>query len=157
MFHQFNTDTNPIMTNSKLNSILLALLALAAAAFPVEVQAQNTNAPGVEHKEAKTRKPPAVTPFHGKLKAVDKIAKTISVGELTIQITSETKILKEEKPAMLEDGVVGETVSGGYKKTADGKLDATKVTFGEKPGEPNKEKTKDKAKDKTKEKAKDEM
>ena len=47
-------------------------------------------------------------PFHGNLAAVDKTAKTIKVGESIYQITSETKIIKDGKPATLDDGVVGE-------------------------------------------------
>jgi len=60
-------------------------------------------------------------PFHGKLKGVDPIAKTLSVGEMVIQITPETRISKAGKPATLEDGVVGEMVGGAYRKTGDGK------------------------------------
>jgi len=71
------------------------------------------------------------------LKSVDSTAKTISVGALTVQITSETKIDKAGQPAMLQDGVVGEVVSGAYKKTEDGKLDATTVHFG--PRKPKRE------------------
>ena len=41
-----------------------------------------------------------------------------------------TKITKDGKPAALSDGVVGERVSGSYKKTADGKLDAVTIYFG---------------------------
>lgn len=73
-------------------------------------------------------------PFHGKLKAVDKAAKTISVGEMTLQITSETTITKDGKPATLDDGVVGENVGGSYTKGEDGKLTAGKLHFGAKPG-----------------------
>jgi hypothetical protein len=76
-------------------------------------------------------------PFHGKLKAVDKAAETITVGELVIAITSDTKIWKDGKPAILADGVVDEPVSGAYKKAADGKLDATKITFGKKVEKPD--------------------
>ena len=72
-------------------------------------------------------------PFHGNLKAVDTSAKTLTVGTLTLQITSDTKITKDGKPATLADGVVGEPVSGAYTKTADGKLNAVVVHFGAKP------------------------
>ena len=67
------------------------------------------------------------------MSAVDKVQMTISVGEQTFQITSETKITKDGKPAILNDGVVGENVGGAYKKTDDGKLTATTVNFGTKP------------------------
>lgn len=76
--------------------------------------------------EAKSR----TLPFHGKLSAVDKMAKSISVGERTFQITSTTKIFKADKPALLEEGVVGELVTGSYKTNQDGKLAANSVYFG---------------------------
>jgi hypothetical protein len=69
-------------------------------------------------------------PFRGKLAAVDKVAKTIKVGESIYQITSQTKISKAGKPATLEDGVVGEPVTGFVKTTDDGKMAATSVRFG---------------------------
>jgi Cu/Ag efflux protein CusF len=108
---------------------LLGALAIAIAAMPVQAQAQtNSMAP-----EKKASKRAGLLPFHGKLKAVDSKAKTISVGEMTIQVTSETKIFKAGKPATLADGVVGEDVSGSYKKADDGKLTAVRVTFGPRP------------------------
>ncbi len=116
--------------------IVLSLLAIAVAGIPAPLQAQTMTKPATE-KENRPRKP-AVTPFHGKLKAIDKTAKTISLGELTIQITSETKIDRNDKPAVLEDGVVGENVSGAYKKSEDGKLTATLVHFGVKSGSKSK-------------------
>ena len=120
------------MTKLMLKTSLLTMLAVAVAGLPVCASAKDTNAPAIEKKEPKTKKS-SVLPFHGKLKAVDKTAKTISVGQLTILITSETKISKGGKPATLEDGVIGEDVSGAYKKGEDGKLTATSLHFGPKP------------------------
>jgi hypothetical protein len=91
------------MTKSILKLSLLSLLAIAVGGLVVQARAQETDKPTVEKKESKKS---GVTPFHGKLKAVDTTAKTITVGELTIQITSDTKISKAGKPATLEDGVV---------------------------------------------------
>jgi len=122
------------MNQSITRITLLGLCAIAIAAAPGSSPAQSTDkktTASAEKKAAKAK--PAVTPFHGKLKSVDKMAKTISVGENTvIQITSDTKISKDEKPAILDDGVVGETVSGAYKKSDGGKLMATMVHFGDK-------------------------
>ena len=73
-----------------------------------------------------------VLPFHGKLKAVDAAAKTISVGTRIFEITSDTIIIKDGKAATLADGVVGEETGGAYKKTEDGKLLVTKLRFGAK-------------------------
>jgi hypothetical protein len=92
----------------------------------------------------KTAKPPAVTkqekkpsagPFHAKLVAVDKTARTITVGKRTFLITSETKFNKSGKPATLEDGVIGEPVSGYVKPNEQGTLVATTVNFGPKSEE----------------------
>jgi hypothetical protein len=67
--------------------------------------------------------------------ALDANAMTLTVGKLTVQVTSETKITKDGKPATLADGVVGEPASGYYKKDADGKLSATTIHFGSKKKE----------------------
>ena len=139
------------MIKSILKMGLLGLVATAIAGMPTQVWAQQTNKHehAVGKPEAKANKS-GVTPFHGKLKAVDKTAKTISVGETTVQITSDTKIMKTGKPATLEDGVIGEPVSGAYKKSTDGKLNATTLRFGAKPeaaesdAKPNKKPKKDK-------------
>ena len=133
---------------------LAGLLAMALAGTPAALRAQDaTNAPAAEKKapvEKKTTKKaagkkatPASLPFHGKVKAIDNNAKTLSVGTETFQITSETKISKSGKPATLSDGADGDEVSGSYHKDAEGKLDATSVRFGAKPtAETTKTKTK---------------
>ena len=102
---------------------LAGLLAVAVAGTPAALQAQTNNQVTVAPKKPGNR----VIPFHGRLKAVDKTAKTISLGNETIQITSETKITKAGKPATLEDGAVGEEVAGAYRKDADGKLNAASL------------------------------
>jgi hypothetical protein len=122
------------MKNSILKFSLITLLAAAVAA-PGQLRAQTTNKP------AHTKKPAAektdstakkAHPFHGKLAAVDKAAKTITLGKSTYYINSETKIKKADKPATLEDGVIGEDVGGYAKPGEGGKMFATTVTFGPK-------------------------
>jgi len=107
---------------------LLGLLAAAVVGAEIQVRAQ-AEAPAAEKKATKR----AVVPFHGKLKAVDGAANSISVGEMVIGITSDTKIFKSGLPATLADGTVGEEVGGSYRKTEDGKLEAVMVRFGPKP------------------------
>lgn len=116
------------------------LLAIAMCGAATQSAAQTTNKPAPSKKSAtdtpessKGEKKPAAGPFHGKLASVDQTAKTISVGKRTFLITSETKIKKEGKPATLQDGVVGEEVSGYVKPNDAGKLVATTVNFGPKP------------------------
>jgi hypothetical protein len=112
-------------------------LALAIAGTPAPLLAQSSNTtttakkPSVAKTDAATKKK-AAHPFHGKLAAVDKAAKTIKVGESVYLVTSGTKITKDGKPATLEDGVVGEPVSGYVKPTDDGKMAATTLHFGAK-------------------------
>ena len=125
------------MIKSVLKLGALSLLAAAIAAAPTQLLAQSTNKPAAEKKTAIAKKEPAAKkkaahPFRGKLAAVDKVAKTIKVGESIYQITSETKITKDGKPAILSDITVGATVSGAYKKDDAGKLNATTIKAGEK-------------------------
>ncbi len=117
------------------------LLSLVILALPLEVAAQNTDKPAAEKKSAasgaETEKTPKAGPFHGKLVAVDRAAKTITVGKRTFQVKAEKKLRKAGKPAKLDAGVVGEVISGYVKPLPDGKLVATTVNFGPKPaGEP---------------------
>jgi hypothetical protein len=113
---------------------LLGLLAIGLAGAPLALRAQMDSTNAVPKKKPANR----VLPFHGKLKALDNTAKTISVGTETFQITSETKITKAGKPATLADGAVGDDVAGAYKKDAEGKLNALSLRFGPKPTpEPN--------------------
>jgi hypothetical protein len=107
---------------------VLSLLAAAIATMPMNASAGEENSQAAEAK-----KKAGAVPFNGKLKAVDTTANTIAVGNMTIQVTSETKIMKDGKTATLSDGVVGETVAGAYKKADDGKLSATSIRFGAKP------------------------
>ena len=115
----------------------VALLVLLSCAN-VNVSAQthaSTNKPPKSVPDKKEEKKPSAGPFHSKLVAVDKAARTITVGKRTFLITSETKFNKSGKAATLEDGVIGEPVSGYVKPNEQGKLVATKVNFGQKTEE----------------------
>jgi len=120
-------------------AILFSLgLALAASPFPLSAQtrpkaAAAKNAPAQTNAPAISTKQPVAGPFNGKLAAVDKTARTITVGKRTFQITPETKLRKANQPATLEDAIVGEKCSGYVKPTEDGKWVATTVNFGPKP------------------------
>jgi hypothetical protein len=125
------------MMNRILKAGAFVLVAAAIAALPVSIQAQtNQDTAATDNAAGEKKETPAGTrtagPFRGKLAAVDQVNKTITVGKRTFQITSETRIFKGGAPATLEAGVVGEPVSGGFKTAPDGKLNATKVTFGPK-------------------------
>jgi hypothetical protein len=127
----------------------VSLLAAAIAGMPLQLLAQSTNKPAATKKSTtvkkdSTAKKKSAHPFHGNLAAVDKTAKTIKLGESVYQITSETKITKGGNPATLDDGVVGEPVSGYAKPADDGKMAATTVRFGAKAEDKGTEKKKSK-------------
>jgi len=136
------------MKKTILNITALSLFAAAIVAAPVTARAQDasTNAPAAAAEQTapakhKNKKHETMV-FNGKLGALDTKAMTLTVGQLTFEITSETKITKDTLPATLADGVVGELVGGAYKKGTDGKLTATSIHFGSKSGGEKKKKNK---------------
>ena len=116
--------------NQFIKSGFIGLIAIAVVGTPWALHAQAaTNAPAAAKKTAKKSANQSI-PFHGKVKAIDNNAKTLSVGTETFQITSETKIIKMGQPATLSDGAVDEEVAGAYHKDAEGKLNAVSIRFG---------------------------
>ena len=128
---------------ASINRFTVAWIVCAVVlSTPIGLVAETTNkAPADRNTVSEASKPAKAGPFHGKLVAVDKVAKTITVGKRTFQITSESKLKKNGKAATLEDAVVGETASG-YVKPSEGKLVATTVNFGPKSASETSEKTK---------------
>ena len=106
-----------------------AVLAAVLMTLPSYVRAadQPADAP-------KTEKKPRLMPFNGKVGAVDKAAKTVTLEgrEKTrvFQITSETKIRKDRKPATLDDVQVGERVGGAARESAEGKMEVVTLNVG---------------------------
>ena len=133
--HQRSNHINH-MKKTLLKIGVFSLLAVAITFAPTQGFADEKKTPAApDKKEAPAgEKKQGRIPFHGKLDAVDKTAKTITLGERKFQITSETKLMKNGKPATLGDAVVGEEVGGNYQKGEDGKLNAKMVRFGPKPG-----------------------
>jgi hypothetical protein len=136
-----------------LKSIAVAAFAVALATAP-QLLAQTTNKAPAEKKSSTDKKEPAEKkqspiPFHGNIVTLDKNARTLTIGKRVFLVTSETKIFKSDKPATFADGVVGDYVTGSYKKTDDGKLIANSVYFGGKGGgkAPTAEKKKEPTKD----------
>src|SRR5471032_2539806 len=62
----------------------------------------------------------------GKADNVDTNAMTLTIGKRTFEVTSETRITKGEKPAILSDIAVDDKVGIAYKKAGD-KLDAITI------------------------------
>lgn len=123
------------MKKTTLKVAVLSLLAAVLATTPSQSFAQEKKAKApAEKKEAVAgEKKEGAIPFKGKIAAVDKTTKTITVGERTFQITSTTTIKKDGKPAMLSDAVVGDEIGGSYLKADDGKLNAKSIRLGPKP------------------------
>ena len=114
-----------------MKQLLMAFITAGAIALcNAGVNAADDQAPPTTKSE---RKGPTHIPFHGKLDALDKTTKTLKVGERTFQVTSETKITKAAKPALLEDAVVGEPVGGSYHEDDSGHLQVMSLRLGPKP------------------------
>jgi len=127
------------MTKNISKITVLSLFAAALVAMPALSRAEGTGTNATESSgqtPAKPRKHVSL-PFHGNLSAVDAKAMTFTVDTLTLQVTPDTLITRDGKSATLADGVVGELVSGAYKKTNDGKLTATSLHFGAKAEKKN--------------------
>ncbi len=104
----------------------------AGANTPVEKKAE-TVAPAKPASKAKSK------PFRGKLKVVDYKAKVIvleGAKAQTFQITSETRINKDDKPAALSELNVGEAVTGYARETPDGKWEARSLYAGKRSSKP---------------------
>jgi Domain of unknown function (DUF5666) len=114
------------MKNQITKITLLGLLAAALVAVPSVTRAEDSTNAAPAATAPKKHNPPV----HGKVAAVDAAAMTVTVGETTITVTSETKITKEGKPATLSDIAVGDTISAGGKKDEAGKFTATKINDG---------------------------
>lgn len=117
------------MIKSIAKFALLGLVAIAVTGTPIVLRAQDTNAAPA------TNKPPAKPSSHlplrrSKVTAIDNTAMTITLGSRTFQITSQTIIIKDGKPATMSDVAVGDDVTGSVKKEKDGKWTALKLNFG---------------------------
>jgi hypothetical protein len=112
--------------NTNTSAIVVPTPPPPAAAVPTPPAAA-AQTPAVKKHIASS---PAPLTFRGTLTALDTNAMTLTVEKRTFNMTSETIVTKDDKPAVLADGVVGEPVRGAYKKNAEGKLDAVTVRFG---------------------------
>ena len=107
----------------KLTGIGLMALAIAGAELKLHAQAQD--APGAAQPAAKSER---AIPFHGKVKAFDKEAGTLTVGSRTFQITPDTRYLQGSADSIQ----VGEKVGGSYYKQDDGTLTVNSIRIGPK-------------------------
>lgn len=118
------------MKNKIAKLTLFSLMAAALVAVPAVSRAgDSTNAAAATTPAPKKH---GGVPFHGKVAAVDAKAMTFTVGTMTIVVTSETKITKDDQPAVFADITADASVSGSYKKDAADKLNATSVKIHDK-------------------------
>ena len=110
--------------------VALCLIAVITTFGNVKLTAADKPAP----TENGGKKGPKHSPFRGKVDGLDKVAKTVKVGERTFHVTSTTKVTKDEKPAVLDDVTVGEQVRGAYHASEGGKLELLSLYVGGKPG-----------------------
>lgn len=105
----------------------------AVSAPAAEIPAATAPAvPAAAPALAKPKKPRTSLAASGKVSNVDTNAMTLTVGKRTFEITSETRISKGGKPAILSDIAVDDKVGIAYKK-ADGKLNAVTIKDSVKP------------------------
>ena len=126
-------------TNNAPVAMQAAAPAVAQVAPPVAAPATTPAVAQTTPVKKHTAAAPATLPFRGTLAAVDTNAMTLIVGKRMFNMTSETAVTKDDKPAVLADGVAGVPVRGSYKKNADGKLDAVTIRFGGAAGATKKE------------------
>jgi hypothetical protein len=112
----------------------IGLMALAIAGTGMDALAEGGTSSPVSQEAAKGRG--KTVPFHGTLKAVDREANTITVGNRTFKLSPETKYLQ----GGMETAKIGEKVGGSYWKEADGTLMVNSVRFGPKSTQPKQEK-----------------
>jgi hypothetical protein len=83
--------------------------------------------------DSKGKKKKSYVPFKGDVSAVDKSAKTFTIGERVFQMTSETKVeTADKKPAMFDSVTIGQHVTGSYQKGPHNELIAHSLYLGEK-------------------------
>ena len=115
------------MKRSIVIAMLIAIMAFDVASKAAEA-AKDKPTPESKH-EGKQKQ----MPFRGKVSAVDKTKKTVTLEGKekgrTFQITSATKITKEGKPALLDDVIVGQTIGGLAKENA-GKWEIVTLSVG---------------------------
>lgn len=111
---------------------IAVVVATATMSSPHATAGETTISPAVEKKTIK----PSRFPFRGKLSAIDLDKKTVSLAGKDrmriIQITKETRIMRNGMPANLADAVLGEEVGGLLTRDADGQEQAVSLRLGPK-------------------------
>lgn len=117
---------------------LAVLLGCAATALLAgEGSTAKPQAPSGERRsETATQARNRPRPLTGRIAEVDQVHKTIKVGNSVVHVTSETRITKDGKPAILEDAKVGDEVGISYVRDETGRMVARSVRIGPRPAQP---------------------
>ena len=112
-----------------MKKIIIALIVSAIVPILIisNIHAADGNLPIKKEVQARA------IPFHGTIDSIDKQANTLKVGQRVFQITANTRIMKHNKPASLNDAKAGEEVGGAYRENADKKLNLITLRIGPKP------------------------
>ncbi len=123
----------------KYKSHLITTLCLTALAFSGTANAADKKAASPAPKEAAAEaaeapaKKARAIPFYGNLTAMDKAAKSFTIGKLksrTIMVVESTKVTKSGSPATFADLSDNDYVTGSYMKKEDGTLEAKSLKIG---------------------------
>lgn len=127
---------------------IAVILAASVITTPVTLIAQDKEKPATVSES----KQPRPYPFSGKLGAVDKEKKTITImgkeKSRTLHLDDQTKIVKNDKAATLDEAAVGNEVGGQLRKTDDGREVLVSLRLGAKPAAAAKPEKQKPAKDK---------
>ncbi len=138
-----------------LSSITLSVCLASTFAIGGFSAAAAEKAPDTKIEKSEKAGPHA-RPVSGKIEAVDKTMKTLTLSgekKQVLLVTSETKIMKAGKPATFADATVGEEIGGSVVEEG-GKLVLKSLRVGPKPGDAG-EKAEPKGAGKVKKKAKE--
>jgi uncharacterized protein (DUF2141 family) len=103
-------------------------LAAAMAGMTLSATAANDNQNKTNHSASATK--PSHVPFHGRVIAVDAVAKSFKLGDRTFVVTSETRIKKDGVPATFDDVKAGDNVGGAFRTANDGRLEVLTLNTG---------------------------
>lgn len=119
-----------------LTPALAAILGLALAGVPANIQAAQPSSPAPVATGAPTAAKPKKIEYKGTLTAVDAATNTITLSTskndpsktLALTLSPKTSIQKDKKPATIADFAVGDKVTGSYiKDSATGAMTASSL------------------------------
>jgi hypothetical protein len=124
------------MKNRMLGMLAAGIVAAMALNLSTPILADDGAAPPATAKATEKGK---FMPYRGKISAVDKTAKTITLGgkgkERVFQVAADTRILKDGQPATLDDVQVGEQARGQARLSSQGNHELISLYLGPKGDE----------------------